>query len=264
MITCSFFRSICYLEWTLGRHEENSDSGTGFLMKTSRGFMFVSAGHNFREGENGLEKTELKRFNMVFNNPKGLSYKNKTKDTIHINLQIDLLDKFDYTLAICHNSEMLLKEKKNGKHVPLNLVEGRPNADFMVLSLYDTEAVKEFLQQRGLTWLECASKEYRKPKQNESVLTFGYPAIEEEGTFPLRLSFGKEGSPENVEKEESRLAGYPVNYRDENIVYDLDTEKGSSGSPVIGRGRDEDSYTVKAIHVARVSELPWNLGQIIH
>ena len=96
------------------------------------------------------------------------------------------------------------------------------------------------------------------------MLTFGYPGIEENGLFPLRLSFGKEGNPEAVEKEESRLVGYPMNYRDENIVYDLDTEKGSSGSPVIGRGMDDDSYTVKAIHVSSVSELPWNLGQIIH
>ena len=54
-----------------------------------------------------------------------------------------------------------------------------------------------------------------------------------------------------------------MNYRDENIVYDLDTQKGSSGSPVIGRGRDEDSYTVKAIHVKSVPHTSWNAGQII-
>ena len=92
---------------------------------------------------------------------------------------------------------------------------------------------------------------------------FGYPAIKEENTFPLRLSFGKESSPEKVEAEQNRVGWAPNNYTNENIVYDLDTVKGSSGSPVIGRGEDENSYTVKAIHVKKVPSFNLNAGQIL-
>jgi hypothetical protein len=254
-----YFRSVCYLEWTEGKGTEYS--GTGFLMKASSGgpFMFASAGHNFRDGKNKLAKTELKRFNMMFNNPKGLSYKDLIRDTrrnttIHLNLQTDLLDKFDFELGICDEDEMFTMQKKNGKTLTNTKVAGRPHADFMVLTLHDTEAVKNFLQDRDLAWLNCAAKEHRKSKQNESVLTFGYPAIEEDGNYPLRLSFGNEGSPEAVER-----LGYPMNLKEENIVYDLDTEVGSSGSPVIGR--NEHSYTVKAVHVSKASKLSWNIGQ---
>ena len=79
----------------------------------------------------------------------------------------------------------------------------------------------------------------------------------------MRLSFGKEGSPEDVEKEEYKKSGRQENYRDEKIVYDLDTECGSSGSPVLGRGSEGALYTVKAIHVERVLDTPWNAGQVI-
>ena len=138
------FRSVCYLEWTEGNGEEYF--GTGFLMKTIRGFMFVSAGHNFRDGKEDLVRTKFKRYNMMFNNPKGLSYKNKTNDTIHLNLQKDFLDRFDFTLAICDSNNIFFKEKKNGKHVQSKTVEGRPHADFMALTISDTAAFTKFLK----------------------------------------------------------------------------------------------------------------------
>ena len=46
-------------------------------------------------------------------------------------------------------------------------------------------------------------------------------------------------------------------------MYDLDTECGSSGSPVLGRGSEGALYTLKAVHVERVPKTPRNAGQII-
>ena len=129
------------MEWTEASGKE--PSGTGFLMKSRTGFMFASAGHNFFRAENGRQvaNTDFKTYNMMFNNPIGLSYKKETENEIHLNLQTDLLDQFDYTLYKRFKDEMFFKSKYNGKEIIHKAEPGRPYADVMVLRLQHDDAV---------------------------------------------------------------------------------------------------------------------------
>lgn len=55
--------------------------------------MFVRADQKKILNENGRQvaNNDFKTYNMMFNNPIGLSYKKETENEIHVNLQTDLL-----------------------------------------------------------------------------------------------------------------------------------------------------------------------------
>ena len=68
----------------------------------------------------------------MFNNRIGLSYKKETENEIHLNLQTDLLDQFDYTLYMRFKDEIFCKSKNNGKEIIHKAEPGRPYTDVMV------------------------------------------------------------------------------------------------------------------------------------
>ena len=108
----------------------------------------------------------------------------------------------------------------------------------------------------GLTYLEAGSGDYLKYKAGEVVSIFGHPGegamepaqgSEKQGRRPLRVSYGKEIKP-----------------TDTFLFYDADTLQGSSGSPVIGRGGQKDSYAVKGIHVGWSGSGPNGAQGLLH
>ena len=158
--------------------------------------------------------------------------------------------------------------------------------DFFVGELNHSDVEGE-LKRLGLEYLPCGEGQYLDNLRGGLVSSFGYPGeqAEEEGKRPLRFTFGYELSLVDSDGKKQLNCSTLIQHNNENpkiggwnvpksshlgqdqmknfIIYDNDTFKGCSGSPVIGRargqGKEEQGYCVKAIHVREFE--PCNGGQ---
>ena len=131
------------------------------------------------------------------------------------------------------NKKLYIKDKKE---------------DYCVF-LFTAPNSEELLKNMRLSYLTCGEGSYLDSKPDELVSIFGHPGSwAKEGPTkelrPLRISWGLEKTEE-----------------ENTIRYDNDTLPGNSGSPVIGRGGDNQAYCVKGIHVRGSATPPTGLNE---
>lgn len=204
--------------------------------------MYFSAGHNFGvdDGYGGVRlpsSIDLSSFTIWFGNTGGevrtMSVGREERGLFNLK---DFLSKFNSVQgSICYKGEKIIINGQAQHKVSIDEVD----EDYCAILLYDNDAVKKLID-LDLKYLECGQGSYLYQNPKEIVSIFGHPQVmndddnSDDNLYPLRVSFG-------IEKERKTKKNF--------IIYDNDTLKGNSGSPVIGRGADEQGYKVKGIHI---------------
>ena len=197
---------------------------------------------------------------------------------VMINFQV-LLSQLKVSGSISYRGKRILLKHGNIVHFEEKLTDQTERLeDYCALIINDQDGLLEKL---GITALYCGEDEYLAIAEGDLVGMFGHPgcdAFNDEGdeVRPLRLSFGTEHDPMNgnrdldikVKKMLEKCGLDSDIYRENHIFYDVDTLGGSSGSPVIGRGKHIDvtnkdyGYSVKSIHIGDCEAIDkMNVGQ---